>query len=251
MNNWTGLWQKCGGAIVVTALTVLPAEAQIGGVWEDRGFVNVSGGVQPTGRTHVNTGQFDLYDELGSFDATLKTTAGGIFDIQTGVRVFENVLVAVAYTRYSDTLSAFVNARVPDPLYVDTFADSTSEVGSLTHTEHGVHMSAGYMMLLPELPKLRLLFHAGPTVFSLDKEVVTGVSVTPGTQTVDGVKTQSVSGTALGVHFGADVQYMFTPQFGAGLLLRWSGGSVDVPQIDGGEVTVGGLSIAGGIRYSF
>lgn len=251
MNNWKGLWQQCGGAIVLMALAALPAEAQIGGIWEDRGFVNVSGGVQPTGRTHVATGQFDLYDEAGTFDASLKTKSAGIFDIHTGVRVFDNALVSVAYTRYADTLGAFVNARVPHPLFVDNFADATSEVGSLKHTEHAVHMSAGYMVLVPGLSKLRLLFHAGPTVFSLDKDVVTGVSVTAGTQTVDGVKTQAVSGTALGAHFGADVQYTITRNFGAGLLLRWAGGSVDIPQIDGGKVKVGGLSVAGGLRYSF
>ena len=251
MINVKGIWTQCGGAVALVAFAALPAQAQEMGLWEDRGFVNVSGGVQPTGRTHVATGEFDLYDETGSFNASLKTRSAGIFDLHTGVRVFDNALVSVAYTRYADTLGAFVNARVPNPLFVDAFADATSEVGSLKHTEHAVHMSAGYMLLVPGLSDLRLLFHAGPTVFSLDKDVVIGVSVTPGTQQVDDVRRQNISGTALGAHFGADVQYIITRQFGAGLLLRWAAGTVDVPQVDGGKVKVGGLTIGGGLRYSF
>lgn len=251
MTNWQGIGRRCGGAVVLMALTALPAEAQIMGVWEDRGFVNVSGGVQPTGRTHVATGEFDIYDETGTFEASLKTKSAGIFDIHTGVRVFDNALVSVAYTRYSDTIGAFVNARVPHPLFVDSFADATAEVGSLKHSENVVHMSVGYMVPVPGLSKLRLLFHAGPTVFSLDKDVVLNVTVEPGTQNIAGTTKQNVSGTTLGGHFGADVQYTITRQFGAGLLLRWAAGTVDVPQIQGGQVKVGGLTIGAGLRYSF
>jgi hypothetical protein len=251
MNNWTGIWQQCGGAIVLMALAALPVDAQVIQPWEDRGFVNVSGGVQPTGRTHVAAGEFDLYDETGSFDATLKTASAGIFDIQAGVRVWDNALVAVSYTRYSDKVGALVNARVPDPLLVDAFADASTNVGGLHHREQSVHMSVGYMVPIVGLPGLRLMFHAGPTVFSLDKDVVTGVTVPAETQTVDGAVTQNVSGTALGAHFGADVQYMVTDRFGGGVLLRWASGKVDVPQIDGGKVSVGGLTVGVGLRYSF
>jgi hypothetical protein len=251
MNKWTGIWQQCGGGVVLMALAALPVEAQVVQPWEEQGFFTVSGGVQPTGHTHVSTGDFALYGETGTFDATLKTGSGGIFDVSGGLRIWENALVALTYTLYSDSVDTVVNALVPDPLLANTFAASSVNVGGLDHREQAVHMSLGYMVPAVGVSNLRLMFHVGPTVFMLDKDVISGVTVPAGTQTIDGATTQSVSGTALGVHIGADAQYMITSRFGAGLLLRWSGGSVDVAQIDGGDVNVGGLSIAGGLRYSF
>jgi hypothetical protein len=236
---------------VLVALAALPVQAQVVQPWEDRGYVNVSGGVQPTGRTHVATGDFDLYDETGTFDATLKTGSAAIVDISTGVRIWDNALVGVSYTRYSDKVGTLVNAQVPNPLLVNAFAAASADVGGLDHREQAVHMSVGYMVPVVGLSSLRLMFHAGPTIFSLDKDVISGVTVPAGTQTVDGAVTQNVSGTALGAHFGADVQYMVTSRFGAGLLLRWASGKVDVPQVDGGKVSVGGLTVAAGLRYSF
>lgn len=251
MNKWTGIWQQCGGAIVLVALAALPAEAQLAQPWEDRGFVNVSGGVQPTGRTHVATSEFELYDETGSLDATLKTGSAAIFDISAGVRIWRNALAGVSYTRYADRVGTVVDAHVPHPLLVDVFAATSTNVGGLDHREQAVHMSLGYMVPVVGISNLRLMFHAGPTVFSLAKDVITDVTVPRGTQTVDGATTQRVSSTGLGGHFGADMQYTMSRRFGAGLLLRWASGTVDAPQIEGGEVSVGGLTVAAGLRYSF
>lgn len=251
MKYGTGFWLQCGGMMVVVTMAARPVEAQAIRPWDDRGFVNVSVGAQPTGRTHVAAGEFDLYDESGTFDASLQTGASSIFDIQTGVRVWNNALVALAYTRYSDSVGALVHARVPDPLFVDTFAEATADVGGLRHREQAVHMSVGYMVLVPGLDGMRLLFHAGPTAFSLNKDVVSGVTVVPGTQVVDGVTVENVSSSALGAHFGADAQYMINSRLGAGLLIRWAAGSVDMPQIEGGKVKVGGLTVGVGVRYVF
>lgn len=251
MKNVTRIWQRCGAAMVVVAFGVVPVGAQSLEDWEDRGFANISIGSQPTGRTHLAKGEFDLYDEAGSYEASLGTGAAPIVDLMGGVRVWRNVAAAIGYSFYSDSVSPQVTARIPDPLFVDAFAQDSVNVGGLRHREQTVHLSAAYMLTIQGIEPVQLMFFAGPSIFALSKGVVSGVSVEPGTQNLAGATTQNVSGTGLGGHFGIDARYPLTERFGAGLLLRWASGSVDVPQVEGGDVSVGGLSVGVGLRYSF
>ena len=56
--------------------------------------------------------------------------------------------------------------------------------------------------------------------------------------------------TTVGVHFGIDATYLITPRFGAGVLVRYTVGSVDIVGSDSG-LTLGGFQIGFGGRVRF
>lgn len=257
MNDMMRVLRRFGGVVAVLAMTAMPAMAQGQDdperlpSWEGRGFAHVSIGVQPTGRTHVSAGSFDLYDEPATFDASVGTGSAAMVDLTGGIRIWENFAGVMSYTHYSDSAGAVVNARIPHPLFANAYASGSVEVGGLRHREQSVHLAAAYVLPLPALFDTRLMVFAGPSIIALSKGVVRDIVVQDGTQVVAGANTQNVSATTLGGHFGFDIQYPVTEEFGAGFLLRWSGGRADVPQVEGGEVKVGGLQVGVGIRYAF
>ena len=75
------------------------------------------------------------------------------------------------------------------------------------------------------------------------------MNVTPGTQNFEGFIIESQSGTAFGVNVGGDVNYMFSDRVGAGLFVRYVGGSVDLAAVPG--MTVGGFQAGLGLRFRF
>lgn len=259
MNHMTDFLRRSGAALAFLMAAALPATVQAQTTdspeevprWAGRGFAHVSVGVQPTGRTHVAAGSFDLYDQPATFEASVGTGAAAAVDLTGGIRLWENFAGMMSYTFYSDSAGAVVDARIPHPLFADMYATGSAEVGGLRHREQSVHLAVAYVLPLPALWDSRLMVFAGPSIIALSKGVVQDVTVQPGTQDVTGATTRNVSATTLGGHFGFDVQYPVTDRFGAGFLLRWSGGTADVPQVEGGKVKVGGLQVGVGIRYAF
>ena len=57
------------------------------------------------------------------------------------------------------------------------------------------------------------------------------------------------SGTAKGINVGLDGQYMFTRMLGAGIFIRYNGGSVDLA--DASAVDAGGFQLGIGGRFRF
>ena len=89
---------------------------------------------------------------------------------------------------------------------------------------------------------------AGPSFIQVKQQLVASVGVTTGTQTFTPT-TSTQSGTVKGVNVGVDGTYMFSRTFGAGLLLRYAGGQVDLPAVSG--VHAGGFQAGIGARIRF
>jgi hypothetical protein len=106
-------------------------------------------------------------------------------------------------------------------------------------------------IVLPRVDLVELMVYMGPSFFSLKKDVIGGVSVQPGGTTIANVDIQRVSPSATGFHFGVDARYPVTRNIGAGLFLRRASASMDVSQVDGGKVDVGGFSYGFGVRVRF
>jgi hypothetical protein len=136
---------------------------------------------------------------------------------------------------------------VPDPVVFDSPVEQTLSAGELDHSETAVHISAVWFW--PYSDKIDVALFAGPSIVSVNHQTVTGVTVIENTATADGVTTAEASETAVGIHIGADFSYMFTPRYGAGVLLRYVGGSVDVPGVD--SLGVGGFQLGAGVRVRF
>ena len=231
---------------LVGGIGVTEASAQVGSAWTERGFFNVSFGGQPTSRTVTIVDSFPLYDETATIESDITASVGGLFDIAGGYRFWKNVAAAVGYSRYSDTSSTTANASIPDPLFFDSPHSSSVEVSDLEHTESVVHLSAVYFV--PVTDKIGVSVFAGPSFFSLNKDIPSDATIPPGGVTVTDIATRTISESATGGHFGVDLRYMITRQFGAGILLRYSSASVEVPEA---TIDMGGFNYAFGVRVAF
>lgn len=257
-NSMTVLLRSCG-FLAVLALTAPPLAAQTPAesddrqvpLWTGRAFAHVSVGAQPTGRTYVSAGSFDLYDEPATFDASVSTGSAAFVDLTGGIGLWENFAGVMSYTFYSDSAGAVVNGNIPHPLFANTYASGSVNVSGLRHREQSVHLAVAYVLPRPDLWDVQVMLFAGPSIVSLNKGVVRDITVQNGTQTVERANTESVSSTTLGAHFGFDVKYPITDAIGAGFLLRWVQGTADVPQVQGGKVKIGGLQFGAGVRYEF
>jgi hypothetical protein len=222
-----------------------PAQAQMR--WQDRGFANVNFLLQPASRDADLNGAFPLYDETGTFEGARQIGGGAVFDVAGGARVWRNLAIALGFSRFGNSNNVSITARVPDPFVFDAPLEQALSAGELDHSETAVHISAVWFW--PYSDKIDVALFAGPSFVSVNHQTVTAVNVIENTSTADGVTTADASETAIGIHIGADVSYMFTPRYGAGVLLRYVGGSVDVPGVD--SLGVGGFQLGAGVRVRF
>jgi hypothetical protein len=231
--------------VIALVLAAAPAYAQM--QWQDRGFANINVLAQPQSRDVTVSSTFTLYDEAATVTGPRKIGGGAVFDLSGGYRVWRNLAVGIGYSHFSDSSDVTVTARIPDPLVFDQPVQQDLNAGSLDHSENAVHFSAVWFW--PVTDKIDVAISAGPSVFNVSDQGVTGVTVQPNTSIATGVTTDKASETGIGVNAGVDVTYLVTRKIGAGLLLRYAGSSVDLPTVD--SLSVGGFQIGAGLRYRF
>jgi hypothetical protein len=187
------------------------------------------------------------------------------FDIGGGVR-FGQFGVGVAASRYVDNETADVHIRVPHPSLFNAHAtaDGTTQ-NEMEHKETAVHIEARYVA---NLPNLSVAVFAGPSYFKTTQELIREIyfneslNLTTLAYTVVVTRTDNSieSQSAWGFNVGTDVAYYFSQTVGVGGLLRFSRGTIDLPNdfqsnangtLVTQEVKLGGLSLGGGIRLRF
>ena len=216
-----------------------PAPASIG-------FLNISGGAQPQRRELGKTDTFTLYDEKATLTSSQPVPNGPFFDISGGVRVKNGFAIGAGFSSLSKTSDAAVVATIPNPLFFDQSKTVTSTATGLEHSERGIHLQA--MWFIPVTDKIDVALSAGPSFIMVKQGLVASVTVPTGTQNIN-VVTGSEEGTAKGVNVGFDGTYLFTRNIGFGLMIRYAGGSVDLPSAKG--LSVGGFQGGAGARIRF
>jgi hypothetical protein len=214
----------------------------------DKVFAGVSFGSQTKARTFTVSGSQPLYDETATFESTVGVGSDSIIDISAGLRVWKNVAVGLGWSSYSDTGSSTINASIPDPLFFDSPHARSASADGLEHKEQQIHVS-GYW-LQPVSDKFDMAFFAGPTFFSVKQDLLTGVTVPSGGTTIESVNRTTVDESAIGLHAGVDLRYLFHKNVGAGVFARFTTAKVDAP-IDGGSMEVGGFQYGFGLRVRF
>ncbi len=232
--------------VIALVLAAAPAHAQVM-QWQDRGFANVNVLAQPQSRNVTDTSTFTLYDEQGTVTGPRKIGGGPVFDLSGGYRVWHNLAIGLGYSHFSDSSNVTVTARVPDPLVFDQPVQQDLNAGKLDHSEDAMHISAVWFW--PVTDKIDVAASAGPSIFFVSDQGVTGVTVQPNTSIATGVTTSKETETGVGVNLGVDVTYLVTQKIGAGVTMRYAGASVDLPTVD--SLKVGGFQIGAGLRYRF
>ena len=231
--------------VVMCAAFAPRAAAQM--TWTDKGFLNLTGGVQVGSHTLDTSRTFDLYDEQGTVDSSQKIKSGGLFDVSAGFKVSRNLAIGVGYTFTSSKADAAITASVPDPAVFDQPRTVTDTATGLAHSENVINFSAVWM--IPVTDKVDVGVSAGPSIFNVKQDIPGSLTATEPGPSID-VAVDSVKKTTVGVNFGVDVAYMINKRVGVGGLARYTWGSADFEGATD-KLTVGGFQIGGGLRVRF
>ncbi len=202
--------------------------------------LNVAG--QTSSSTVGSSSTFSLFGETGSTSFSQSVGKGLLFDAGGGFFFRKNLAIGVALSLFSRSPAATVAVSTPDPIAFNAFAVTTSNP-NLKHTELSGHLKFSY--LVPITEKMSVTVFAGPSLVRLTKEIATASIVNGAAQ----IATASQSGTGFGAHGGADFTYLFTPQVGVGIFVRYVGVAVDLPAAS--AVPVGGFQGGLGLRVRF
>lgn len=251
------------GLLLTPALASAQTSPSPSTPYEQRGFVQIGGGAQSGSHTLNSTSTFSIYDEEGSIAGTQDYGGGAILNVGGGARVWKNLVVALNYTRNSDTMDTGVIARVPHPLFANRLREANQRIGDLKHTENAYHLSA--MWMIPFGEDLTLGVGGGPSFVGVSHEFAssarveeTDVAPNFGTVAIQDITFTRGEKTGTTVNVGADLTYNLpfdlgqAGRVGATLGFRYAGGTVTLPGGTGNvDVKYGGVQFWGGLRVSF
>ncbi len=233
-------------ALAFGVCTAAPARAQM--TWTDSGFLNVNVGAQSGSRNLDTASTFDLYGEQGSVATTQEVGGGGFFDVSAGYKVWSNLAVGLGFSHVGSDADVAIAASVPDPNFFDRLRGLTGVSPGASYSENAFHFQGTW--IVPVTDTLDVGFSFGPSIFRVTQDIPTGVSVNEPGPTLASTTIVSEDKTAAGFNIGVDVNYFFTPKFGAGALARYTRGSVDFDSATD-SLTVGGFQIGVGARVRF
>jgi hypothetical protein len=233
-------------AFTTTLLLAPSAFAQM--KWTDRGFASVNFGAQAPSHNLDTVTTFDIYGETATQSASQDVGGGAFFDIGGGYKVWKNLAAGISFTFVGSSADLQVQASIPDPTFFDRPRPVTTTLPDAKHRQTAINLTGTWMM--PVTDKIDVGFQFGPTIFLASQEVPGTLEISEPGPTVTSASLVKDDHTTVGVHFGIDATYLITPKFGAGLLVRYSVGSVDVVGATDG-LTLGGFQIGFGGRARF
>ncbi len=239
---------KTTTALVVAALYLaVPAlaDAQSDKAKIPESYFNVTVGAQPQQRTFEAKATPTIFNEEATFTADQTVGNGAFYDFAAGFRVSTHLIVGGTISYFQGEGDAAGTASIPDSIVFDQPPTVVPIQGNnLKRSEFGYHLQA--VWFVPLSRKLDVAVSAGPSIFHVSQDLLSGSSA-EGSKTVTyGVDSQS--GTGVGVNVGLDTTYLFTPRYGVGLLLRYTWGKVS---LDATDLTVGGFQAGAGLRIRF
>jgi hypothetical protein len=235
-------------AVVIATSAVLVPSAHAQMQWTDKGFANVSFGVQAPSQDLTTDTTFDIYGEAASQVAAQQVGGGAFFDISGGYKVWKNLAVGVGLTFVGSSSDLQVNAQIPDPDFFDRPRAVSTTLTDAKHRQTAINLTGTWMM--PVTDKVDVGFQFGPTIFLVSQDVPGTIQVTEPGPTITSAELAKDDHTSFGVHFGIDATYLITPKIGAGILVRYSYGSVDIVGASD-SLTLGGFQIGFGGRFRF
>lgn len=220
-----------------------------------RGFIAINAGVQAAPSDFTDDFTFLANAEAGTIEATYPSKVPLLLDGSIGYRFWGRIGVAVGGSRTSGKGTVDVRASVPHPLLLDNDRLVEGQAPDVSRTESAAHLQLFYEMA--PRGKWRTRLFAGPSYFAVSQDLVRSVTVNESypfdTATFRSAVTEGADGSGIGFNVGADIAWMFSRRAGAGLLLRYTGGSVDLnaPESRNVSTDVGGFQAGAGLRFLF
>lgn len=239
--------------VAATTLCAAPAAAQ-----DSRVFLNINFGYQVQSQDPIQSAEFPLYEETGTWQAQHSIGGGAPFEIGGGWNLSRRFGVGLSFaTRAKDSRDVNVTANVPSPVFTDTLRNASASLTGLEHSERAVHLQA--LWQVPVTVEFDVTVFGGPTIFSVRDDVIQSVAPSElggdfSSVGLDVSRTTQRKST-VGFNMGVDTRYRLTRLVGVGAMLRYSYGSVDLTLPDNPtgtlNVDAGGLEIGAGLRFRF
>jgi hypothetical protein len=225
---------------------------------------NVNFGGQSRDQNFTDSSTFPIYTERGAVASAHAIGGGTLFDINAGVRFWNNLGVGIGYSTIENKNDATVSVRVPHPVIFGVFREASATATALEHTENVVHLQL--MWTLPVTNKLDVTLMAGPSFFTVRQTIATVRApqdirdVAPFTSvTINSLSLTDVKDSPVGLNIGADASYYAVTFKGVGLgvggFVRWVGADLDLPITDGltrdTDLKTGGAQGGLGLRFRF
>ena len=233
-------------SLAFAAFVAAPAHAQM--TWTDKGFVNVNVGAQTGSDDLATQSTFELYGENGSLSTTQDVGGGGLFDFSAGYKVWRNLALGIGYSHSGSDADVAIAASVPDPVFFDRLRPVTGASSGAEHSENVFHIQATWVV--PVTDAVDVAFSFGPSFYNVKQQVPTSIEVAEPGPTLSNTTVTDEKESGVGFNLGMDVNYFFTSRIGAGLLLRYTHASVDIPNTTD-SLGVGGFQIGVGARLRF
>jgi len=218
-----------------------------------RGLVSINGGLQSPSRTFSDSFTFEVNVEDASVRTEYEVESGPFFDGGFSVRLFGPIGAGVAFSRFSRTGPATVSGTIPHPFFFDRGREISGET-DVKRNETAIH--AQLVAFVPAGERVLLVFSAGPSFFTVEQGLVTGVTFAE-SYPFDEASFRSATvrlerEEKIGFNAGADVTIRLGGSFGLGGMVRYAATTVDF-RIDDRTLSLeaGGLQAGGGIRILF
>jgi hypothetical protein len=232
------------------------AHAQTG-TWADRGYLNISFGVESGSSSLTDTQNLVIYEEAGTLTSSTTWTSGSLIDAGFGVRVWRNMTVGASYHTEENDTDGAVSGSIPSPVFFNRPRQLSQDV-VLERKESAVHLVFGWV--LPFNDKLDVMVFGGPSFFRLEQDAVSDVSIgegaSPFTTVVADVDVTERKKSLTGFNVGADATYILWSnddlRIGAGGFVRFTKATGDILQLVTEQSTeVGGVQFGFGARVRF
>lgn len=223
-----------------------------------RGYVSVNGAYQVTGTAFANTWSVPYYLEFESVNTSYAIKPAVVVDVGGGVRVWRNLALGVAVSRYHRSDPASVTATVPHPLLYQQPRTFSGTAAGPARTETAVH--ANVMWLLAASSKIQVGVFGGPSVYTVNQTTISAINFAeayPYTSlTLASTATRAQTKSRAGFNAGCDLTVLLYKHIGIGALFRYAGASGGrvVPVVSNAPADIsqwfkaGGLQVGAGLR---
>ena len=241
--------------VILAADSTARAQTVTAGQWRDRGYFAVSGNYQATSSSFTDSLTSPKFVETETVTSSYKVDTAPGLDIAGGVRIWRNMAVGVAVTRFTKTNSATVSASIPHPFFFNAPRQVSGDAGGVQHEETAVHIQAAWVA--PVGRRWQITVFGGPSLFNVTQGLVAGITVSEtypyDTATFTSASVQQESKSKVGVNAGVDVAFMFSRNIGVGGVVRFSRSTLSFDSASGQAVDVdaGGAQVGTGLRVRF
>jgi len=242
-------------ALAICALLACAANAgaQTMG-WGNNGYVSLNGLYQTTPNTFTTTTKPEVNQELGEVTTGHRIAPGPVFDVTVSGRAKGSFGVLYAVSYRTQTELGQVTAALPHPFFFNQPRLVAGQT-SLKREDLAMHLAGQWMV--PVTDNVQVSLFGGPTYFRVTQDMVSDVTadeVYPFDRAqFGGAAVVNQQAWHIGYNAGGDVAFFFSRTLGAGMMVRYSRATVQMPSPDGGTnaMKAGGLQTGAGLRVKF